>query len=33
MHLAGLTIAKARRLIQVGELSPVQLVDAVQAAI
>jgi aspartyl-tRNA(Asn)/glutamyl-tRNA(Gln) amidotransferase subunit A len=33
MHLAGLTIAKARRLIQAGELSPVQLLDAVQAAI
>lgn len=33
MNLAGLTIAKARRLIQAGELSPVQLVDAVQAAI
>ena len=33
MNLAGLTITKARRLIQAGELSPVQLVDAVQAAI
>ena len=33
MNLAGLTIAKARRLIQAGELSPVQLLDAVQAAI
>ena len=33
MTLEGLTIAKARRLIQAGELSPVQLVDAVQAAI
>ena len=33
MNLEGLTIAKARRLIQAGELSPVQLVDAVQAAI
>ena len=33
MNLDGLTIAKARRLIQAGELSPVQLVDAVQAAI
>jgi aspartyl-tRNA(Asn)/glutamyl-tRNA(Gln) amidotransferase subunit A len=33
MDLAGLTIAKARRLIQAGELSPVQLVDAVNAAI
>lgn len=33
MNLAGLTIVKARRLIQAGELSPVQLLDAVQAAI
>ena len=33
MNLEGLTIAKARRLIQAGELSPVQLLDAVQAAI
>jgi aspartyl-tRNA(Asn)/glutamyl-tRNA(Gln) amidotransferase subunit A len=33
MDLAGLTIAKARRMIQAGELTPVQLVDAVQAAI
>ena len=33
MDLAGLTIAKARRLLQAGELSPVQLVDAVNAAI
>ena len=33
MNLAGLTIAKARRMIQAGELSPVQLVDAVNAAI
>jgi len=33
MNLAGLTIAKARRMIQGGELSPVQLVDAVNAAI
>ncbi len=33
MNLAGLTIAKARRLIQAGELSPVRLLDAVQAAI
>jgi aspartyl-tRNA(Asn)/glutamyl-tRNA(Gln) amidotransferase subunit A len=33
MNLEGLTITKARRLIQAGELSPVQLVDAVQAAI
>lgn len=33
MNLEGLTIAKARRLIQAGELSSVQLVDAVQAAI
>lgn len=33
MNLKGLTITKARRLIQAGELSPVQLVDAVQAAI
>ena len=33
MNLEGLTIPKARRLIQAGELSPVQLVDAVQAAI
>ena len=33
MNLDGLTIAKARRLIQAGELSPVQLLDAVQAAI
>jgi aspartyl-tRNA(Asn)/glutamyl-tRNA(Gln) amidotransferase subunit A len=33
MDLAGLTIAKARRMIQAGELSPVQLLDAVNAAI
>ena len=33
MDLAGITIAKARRMIRAGELSPVQLVDAVQAAI
>jgi aspartyl-tRNA(Asn)/glutamyl-tRNA(Gln) amidotransferase subunit A len=33
MTLTGLTIAKARRMIQAGELSPVQLVDAVNAAI
>ena len=33
MNLEGLTITKARRLIQAGELSPVQLVDAVQTAI
>ena len=33
MELAGLTIAKARRMIQAGELSPVQLVDAVNAVI
>jgi aspartyl-tRNA(Asn)/glutamyl-tRNA(Gln) amidotransferase subunit A len=33
MNLAGLTIAKARRLMKAGELSPVQLVDAVNAAI
>ena len=33
MDLAGLTIAKARRMMQSGELSPVQLVDAVNAAI
>lgn len=33
MDLAGLTIAKARRMIQAGELSPVQLVDAVNGAI
>ena len=33
MDLAGLTIAKAHRLLQAGELSPVQLVDAVNAAI
>jgi aspartyl-tRNA(Asn)/glutamyl-tRNA(Gln) amidotransferase subunit A len=33
MDLAGLTIAKARRMMQAGELSPVQLVDAVNAAI
>ncbi|MGA0176371.1 MAG: Asp-tRNA(Asn)/Glu-tRNA(Gln) amidotransferase subunit GatA [Chthoniobacterales bacterium] len=33
MTLNGLTIAKARRMIQAGELSPVQLVDAVNAAI
>jgi aspartyl-tRNA(Asn)/glutamyl-tRNA(Gln) amidotransferase subunit A len=33
MSLAGLTIAKARRLMKAGELSPVQLVDAVNAAI
>lgn len=33
MDLAGLTIAKARRMIRAGELSPVQLLDAVNAAI
>ena len=33
MNLAGLSIAGARRMIQAGELSPVQLVDAVHAAI
>ncbi|MFM8887594.1 MAG: Asp-tRNA(Asn)/Glu-tRNA(Gln) amidotransferase GatCAB subunit A, partial [Chthoniobacterales bacterium] len=33
MDLAGLTIAKARRVIQAGELSPEQLVDAVNASI
>ncbi len=33
MDLAGLTIAKARRMIQAGEFSPVQLLDAVNAAI
>ncbi|MFM8719061.1 MAG: amidase family protein, partial [Chthoniobacterales bacterium] len=33
MDLAGLTIAKARRMIQAGELSPEQLVDAVNASI
>ena len=33
MDLAGLTIAKARRMIRAGELSPVQLVDAVNASI
>lgn len=33
MNLAGLTIARARRMIRAGELSPVQLVDAVNAAI
>ena len=33
MDLAGLTIAKARRMISAGELSPVQLLDAVNAAI
>ena len=33
MDLAGISIAEARRLIQAGELSPVQLVDAVNAAI
>ena len=33
MDLAGLTIAKARRMIQAGELSPVQLVDAVNTSI
>jgi len=33
MDLAGITIAKARRMIQAGELSPVQLVDAVNASI
>ena len=33
MDLAGLTIAKARRMIAAGELSPVQLVDAVNASI
>jgi aspartyl-tRNA(Asn)/glutamyl-tRNA(Gln) amidotransferase subunit A len=33
MDLAELTIAKARRMIQAGEMSPVQLVDAVNASI
>ena len=33
MDLSGLTVAKARRMIQAGELSPVQLVDAVNGAI
>jgi aspartyl-tRNA(Asn)/glutamyl-tRNA(Gln) amidotransferase subunit A len=33
MDPAGLTIAKARRMIAAGELSPVQLLDAVNAAI
>ena len=33
MDLSGLTIAKSRRLLQAGELSPVQLVDAVNTAI
>ncbi len=33
MDLAGLTIAGARRMMQAGELSPVQLLDAVNAAI
>ena len=33
MELAGLTIAKARRLMLAGELSPVQLVEAVHTAI
>lgn len=33
MDLSGLTIAKARRMIAAGELSPVQLVDAVNASI
>ena len=33
MDLAGLSIAKARRMIQAGELSPVKLVDAVNASI
>lgn len=33
MNLAGLTIARARRMIRAGELSPVQLIDAVNAAI
>jgi aspartyl-tRNA(Asn)/glutamyl-tRNA(Gln) amidotransferase subunit A len=33
MDLAGLTIAKARRMIQAGELSPVQLLDAVNSSI
>jgi aspartyl-tRNA(Asn)/glutamyl-tRNA(Gln) amidotransferase subunit A len=33
MDLAGLTITGARRMIQAGELSPGQLVDAVNAAI
>jgi aspartyl-tRNA(Asn)/glutamyl-tRNA(Gln) amidotransferase subunit A len=33
MDLAGLSIAKARRMIRAGELSPVQLVDAVNSAI
>ena len=33
MDLAGITITKARRLLQAGEISPVQLVDAVNASI
>lgn len=33
MDLAALTIAKARRMMQAGELTPVQLLDAVNAAI
>ena len=33
MDLAGLTIAKVRRMIQAGELSPVQLLDAVNSSI
>lgn len=33
MDLAGLTIVKARRMIRAGELSPVALLDAVNAAI
>jgi aspartyl-tRNA(Asn)/glutamyl-tRNA(Gln) amidotransferase subunit A len=33
MELAGTTITKARRLLQAGEISPVQLVDAVNASI
>jgi aspartyl-tRNA(Asn)/glutamyl-tRNA(Gln) amidotransferase subunit A len=33
MNLDRLTIAKARRMMQAGELSPVQLLDAVNAAI
>ena len=33
MDLAGLTIAGARRMMQAGELSPVQLLDAVNDAI
>lgn len=33
MEIAGLTIAGARRMLQAGELSPVELIDAVNAAI